>query len=281
MARDFNIQPAFTTAALDGGETRHVAMKAGMFYGLGMLDPDVYGDTYQLFGTIGDARDTATAFANMGYDCRARFSGVNVAGESVPWIATKDATLARWQADQCDLQTICKPGDWVVMGFSGHGSTTGPGLIHHETICLYDGQFSDVDQHALYCCWKAGVNVIYIYDCCYSGGMDRAALARPKRLPLTAPKLTETRQKGGTPLANIVLLCASQVSETAGDGPFNGCFSGSLLSVWAGMWDAGAVITLRGWFDATAGLMSSAFPSQHPVLMTLGGGDKILDLPLR
>lgn len=255
-------------------------MKAGMFFGLGMLDPEIYGDTYQLFGTVGDARDTSVAFYNMGFDCQAKFSGVNVAGESVPWIATKDATVSAWLEDHRRLQADAKAGDWVVMGFSGHGSTTGPGLVHHETICLYDGQFSDVDQHALYCGWKPGVNVIYIYDCCYSGGMDRAALARPKRLPLDAPKIIDTRQGSGVVVANVILLCACSVNETAGDGPFNGCYTGSKLSVWAQMRDAALVVTSRSWFNNTSELMRSVFPAQHPEMKILGGGKNILDVPL-
>lgn len=263
-------------------------MKYGSFFGLGILQPEVYGDFYALSGTVGDARDMATIAGAQGYTSGAKFSGVNlVDAAALPWVYTEDATADAWIAEHRRLQLITRPGDWVMMGFSGHGSRTLQGALvpSIETLCFFDRQMTDVEQHGLYCDWTPGVNVLYAIDSCHAGGMDRLFDARSrglrsKVLPPWAPRFVSTAVKSGEVVANVVLLLACAANETAGDGPTNGSFTSCLLSVWSQMRDAGRVITANGLYQETQGLMNRYFPDQHPQLRTLGGGEQILDVEL-
>lgn len=263
-------------------------MKAARFFGQNAVDPgvpDYQGWTGILSGCVPDARDLAIASANMGYDSSALFSGWNVAGKVMPWVLSSQCTLAAWRFAHSSLQAQAKPGDSYILGNSGHGSKydTATAVDGGETLCFYDGMLYDTEQYELMRGWPAGVNVLYILDSCHSGGMDRDRLRAAIRSSPAFVKGAEllrpapAKRSGDIP-ARILQFCACKASETAEDGPYNGAFTGCLLSIWDQFHSVGEPLTFQQWIYLTSRYMADNFPYQHPVLNVLGAGQEMLGL---
>ena len=261
----------------------------GVFFGQNAVDPnatDYQGWTGVLNGCVPDARDLAIATANIGAASRALFSGWNVAGKVIPWVMSGQCTLEAWKNAHADLQAVAKPGDMVIIGNSGHGGQydTPTEVNGGQFMCFYDGLLYDAEQHELMKAWPAGVNVLYVLDTCYSGGMDRNLLRAPIRsAPLSIKPTTKRVRADMVPsdiVANVVQFCACIPTEEAEDGPQNGAFTGSLLAVWDQANAAGTELTFLSWFDATKALMATSFPDQTPQVNVLGGGEALLALPV-
>jgi len=236
-----------------------------------------------LAGPIPDARGLCQCASNMGYDSKAIFSGWNVGGPpapGAPWVMTLDCTRAAWRQAHADLQAIAKPGDEFIVGQSGHGSQYMAAFYgNNESMCFADGTLTDVEFHKLMCGWPEGVKVVYVLDTCFSGGQDRDCQRfTPKVAPIWVGNrgIPTIEVKTGDIKAAVLQLCACRKDETAGDGPHNGVFTGSLLGVWQQAKSAGNLLTWRSWFDATAGVVAT-FAPQHPVLNILGAGASIVD----
>lgn len=260
--------------------------KAGIFFGQNAVNGaaiEYDGWWGFLNGCVPDARNLAIAYANMGFSTQAVFSGLDVAGPSIPQIMTLECTLARWRQAHAEFQGMCEPGDIYVFGNSGHGgqypiAAGGVG----ETMCFADGQLYDSEFHNMMCRWPAGVTVIYILDTCYSGGMDRD---RARRVPRVAPKwLSERNLVRPRPImkaedipARILQYCASMKPETSGDGPYGGSFTSTYLAVWEQASRAGQRLTWASWYEESRKVMDTAFPDQHPVLNVLGAGAEVLN----
>ena len=156
--------------------------KRGVFFGQNAVNGESYDGWFGVLnGCVPDARDLALIFNRLGFETSAKFSGYNVAGASIPWKLTLDCTLEAWHRTHMELQAIAQPGDFFVIGNSGHGGTyrAANGYVG-QTMCFADGQLADYDFHKLMCGWPAGVKVVYIIDTCYSGGMDRDRLPRDR-----------------------------------------------------------------------------------------------------
>lgn len=243
--------------------------------------PEYDGWAGLLAGCVPDARGLAQCASNMGYDSRAFFSGWNVGGpppSASEWVMTRQCTRDAWRQVHQDLQAIAKPGDEFIIGNSGHGAQyMAPFYGNNESMCFWDGTLTDVAQHALMCGWPEGVKVTYILDTCFSGGLDRD---RQRFTPKVAPKwmvaTPPTAAKSGDIKAAVIQLCACQKNETAGDGPNNGVFMGTLLGVWEQAKTQGKLLTRQSWLWETAAVVAK-FAPQHPVLNVLGAGASMVD----
>lgn len=258
-------------------------MRRGIFFGLNAVDQEA--EDYQgwpglLTGCVPDARDSAIASSNMGFETGAKLSGWNVAGKQIPWVMSGQTTREAWVEAHREMQAVAKPRDIFAIGFSGHGGRydTPWQFDAGETLCFYDGQMTDREQYKLMRGWPAGVTVLYVIDSCHSGGMDKHIMGAEKFYPNRL--ILEAVETKGDIAAAIVQLCACRKEETASDGPQNGAFTGSLLAVWDQSRDKGERLSIQDWFNETARLMAGAFPNQHPIIHTLGTGRDALDLVL-
>lgn len=258
--------------------------KWSTFYGQNAVDAkvaDYQGWSGILAGCVPDARDLAIATATMGYTATARFSGWNVNGKVLPWAMSGQCTIAAWRETHAVLQACVQPGDSVIIGNSGHGGQYNTSEVNGgHTLCFFDGLFRDTQQYELTRAWPEGVNVLYVFDSCHSGGLDRHAARAPIRAaPYFVKPRGPTEGTVGPPsqvLANVVEFCACRAAETAEDGPQNGAFTGSLLAVWDQAQAKGTKLTFHDWIDATVELMAGNF-AQHPTVNLLGGGTTMLN----
>jgi len=201
---------------------------------------------------------------------------------------TGDATAAVWIDAHKRLQAIAKPGDIFVFGDSGHGSTyeTILTMAGGTAFCFYERQIKEVEQHKLMTGWPEGVLVIYVYDCCHSAGLKSRELQPHiiRAAPIWLNKGMESQPqfdpKSGDIKAAIIELAACKQTETAADGPQNGAFTGSILDIWQQSQEQDVTLACQPWFDGVSQEMATNFPSQHPVLTTLGAGSNYLNTPI-
>ena len=267
-------------------------MKYGMFLGQNAVDQfandynpgggDGGGWAGILHGCVPDARDLALAFSKMGYDCQCRFSGWNVAGKQIPWVMSGQCTAEEFIRVHKDWQAIAKPGDRFVIGNSGHGyQYDTPMQFNGGTgMCFYNRMMRDSEFHQLLVGWPAGVEVIYVLDTCYSGGLREFFPMTPRVMPVVLKPEGEFQRdmpKSSDIQGSIVLLEAAQQNQTAADGQYNGAFTGSVLDVLDQMWKQGINPQVEWLFNGTKGLMATAFPKQTPNLTVLGNGASLLD----
>ncbi|WP_250865654.1 caspase family protein [Caballeronia sp. INSB1] len=140
-----------------------------------------------------------------------------------------------------------------------------------ETWCLYDGELVDDETYTALGKFKSGVRILLFVDACHSGTSARELLKqqfyssqfhvstrvgdavedtqRFKAMPsavasstyaamkdfyypiLTNSALDAAKQKLET---SVFLFSACQDNQLSRDGPFNGAFTGHLLTVWNG-----------------------------------------------
>lgn len=262
-------------------------MKYGVFFGQNAVDQtaaEYDGWAGLLSGCVNDARDLALIWAALGYESRAVFSGWNIGRSGFiaadDWRITLDATRAAWRTAHTELQSIVKPGDSVIIGNSGHGYTydTWTQFGGGQGMCFADGLLRDTEFHDQMEAWPAGVNVIYILDTCYSGGMDRGfPFGRPKAMPANILREPHERREMRSEdiKARVIQLCAALEDETASDGTINGAFTGSLLAVIDQATRAGDTLTWAQLMEHTKAVMTK-WP-QHPKLNILGAGAELVN----
>ncbi len=264
-------------------------MKAGLFFGQNAVDQnaaDYNGWSGLLSGCVPDARDLALMFASLGFETRAVFSGWNV-GVTGPvaanaWRLTLHCTRQAFRDGHAKLQAVAQAGDLVVIGNSGHGYQYDTPFHFNggQGMCFADGTLRDSELHDLMRRWRAGVQVVYLLDTCYSGGMDRAFQRLPARvMPWSLKprvKIERPELRSENIAAQVIQLCAAEDDETASDGPTNGAFTGSLLAVMDQARARGASLSWGELLAATAAVMGGAF-SQHPVLRVLGQGEELAE----
>jgi metacaspase-1 len=262
-------------------------MNYGVFFGQNAVDQtaaEYDGWAGLLSGCVNDARDLALMWAALGYESRAVFSGWNIGRSGFiaadDWRITLDATRAAWRTAHTDLQSIVMPGDSVIIGNSGHGYTydTWTQFGGGQGMCFADGLLRDTEFHDQMEAWPAGINVIYILDTCYSGGMDRGMPGAIKALPrdLRPTNQQERRAlKSDDIRARVIQLCAALPTETACDGAINGAFTGSLLAVIDQATRAGDKLTWAQLMEHTRAVMTKW--TQHPTLNVLGRGAELVN----
>jgi helicase len=107
----------------------------------------------------------------------------NLAGETV-LLRDSDATRAGIEAQFKKLET-CEPEDFVVIAFSGHGTET------HELV-TYDADPADFKRSCIpldvLAEWIARIparNLMFVLDCCFSGGSGRRPFGLKQNLAIS------------------------------------------------------------------------------------------------
>lgn len=146
--------------------------------GLNMVDPAHYaGWDGQLFGCEPDANDMYEIASSQGLKAEI--------------LLTSQATREKVLEKLGSFAETLKPGDLLVVSYSGHGGQlpdhngdeTNDGL--DETWCLYDGQLIDDELYGAWMKFKAGVRILVFSDSCHSGTvlkMRKADLENPPAL---------------------------------------------------------------------------------------------------
>lgn len=132
--------------------------------GVNRLDRNFWGGSEGLLsGCANDARDVARACANA-------VSRVVLTGIDLGPIEFRRAVR--------DLAEASRPGDRVVIWYSGHGGNDlggDPGELKSEYLCLPRGPYPEWDLQEDLRSFRPGVSVFYGSDSCYSAGQVRSA----------------------------------------------------------------------------------------------------------
>jgi hypothetical protein len=205
--------------------------------------------------------------------------------ETLSILKTADATVENVTKAVKKAAKELSAGDIFFISFAGHGGMLPdkskdereltPGDMHDESWCLYDRQFRDDEQYALYSEFDAGVRIVILSDSCHSGTASRGP-GDPEPTKLTpaenkkifgteAPASRSMRGSDALPIytarkkdyddferkvgkvdvkADILLISACQDDQEAADGPFNGKFTATVLDVWGDGFD-GSYIELH------------------------------------
>lgn len=253
--------------------------------GLNSVDPAAYdGWSGPLVACEADARSMASLCDKAGFDAHT--------------LMTEDATREAVRNAILDVAKSIGDGDIFVVSYSGHGGQL-PDLYGDEvdaldeTWCLFDGQFLDDELYRLWAEFPVGARIVVFSDSCHSGTVIKNALlagrldslcstgllsrspGSPRVMPpqITLRAYEAHRQAYDEllkappppePTCTVVLISGCQDNQLSMDGPFNGAFTGALLSTWAG----GA---FTGSYEAlTKAVRSKLPPSQSPNYMVAG-----------
>ncbi len=204
--------------------------------------------------------------------------------------ATRDSILASLQ----DLARQVRPGDMVVVGYSGHGSRTrteNDPTGWEESIVPYDsGRAPDPNRDILddeIHEWllkmaETTPNITLVFDSCFSGGITRDPFeegvrwAPPDDRPaagLWSRRNTHCEASGWRSLGDrYTLIAGCRYDESAREIHLNQD-DGTILHHGAlthflcrELYAAGREASSRDIFERTAASVTAAFPSQHPLL---------------
>lgn len=234
-------------------------MKLSLHIGLNLVDPAAYnGWTGNLNACVSDAAGLAALCARRGF----KASG----------LVNEQASLDGFRSSITQLAATVKAGDSIVISYSGHG---GQGAAwsadgYRETLCLFDGQLTDVEFLALLKLFATGVNVTVIFDSCHSGGMNKGMVAGRAMPAWVKGRVEQLTPRDDPRYPTVLMLCACRQFETALDGEVNGAFTGSLIRTFEALTADGEIPTNLKWENATSLLMARDFPSQHPTAYVLG-----------
>jgi hypothetical protein len=191
----------------------------------------------------------------------ARTCGFAILPTLLSRLATRDAVRVAVTSASKSLV----PGDIFFVFYSGHGGAVGDPTSQRglaETWCLYDGHFLDDELYELWRGFEPGVRIVFISDCCYSGGMGPPDELDPRptvtiefmrqwglapttvirAMPSELAKLIAhdrkeefdailtrvSAEKKTKPLATVLLLTACQANQLA----FGNTFTNTLRTVW-------------------------------------------------
>ena len=169
--------PTTNTTTTEGGKK----VKKAMVFSLN----DYPGTQNDLQGCNNDSLNWANLLKNKyGFDIYCR-------------ITDQDATKANITKYMTDLIINSKPGDILVITYSGHGTSVsdvnGDEIDgKDEAICLYDGFMLDDEIRVVFDKLPQGVKLTFVSDSCFSGTVTRAFLnvmndfnyvSAPKYLP--------------------------------------------------------------------------------------------------
>lgn len=177
-------------------------------------------------------------------------------------LLTKEATSQNVIAAIEHAAEILKPGDFLLLTYSGHGGQV-PDMNNEpeeedqldETWCLYDRQFLDDELYHLWSHFRQYVRILMLSDSCHSGTMAKDPLMNMldqingpaiRTLPMDVSEKTyqihksiydELQQEhpnseSATIDASVILISGCQDSQFSMDGTDNGLFTGTLLKVW-------------------------------------------------
>lgn len=229
------------------------AQRISLHIGLNSVDPAHYQ------GWAGPLNACENDAAGMAQICGAKGFATNS-------LLTAQAT--RGAVDQAvrHAAATLRAGDSFLISYSGHGGQIPDrngdeeNDALDETWCLFDGEMLDDELNQLYASFRAGVRITVFSDSCHSGTvvrmMIRSGLASPGLAPSSQTPV-ETRPRimppdimratyyahqamydglaaGNAPKARVkaslILVSGCQDNQLSMDGPFNGAFTGQLLS---------------------------------------------------
>ncbi|MEL6590045.1 MAG: caspase family protein [Bacteroidota bacterium] len=149
-------------------------------------------------------------------------------------LANKQATIGAFKAKVMEFAEKAQSGDMVLITYSGHGAQTEDtngdeeeedGL--DENLCLYDGYLVDDRINRLFCCFREGVRILLIADCCHGGSISKVG----KRSIFKPPKL---KKELPVPDASVILLSGAAANQKAYENRESklGYFTDALLKTW-------------------------------------------------
>jgi hypothetical protein len=177
-------------------------------------------------------------------------------------LLTKEATTQNVIATIEQAAEKLKPGDFLLLTYSGHGGQVpdmnnepGEDDLLDETWCLFDRQFLDDELYHLWVHFRPYVRILMLSDSCHSGTMAKDPLMNMldqtngpaiRTLPLDVSEKTYQAHKDTYDTlqqehpnsesalieASVILISGCQDNQFSLDGPVNGLFTGALLSVW-------------------------------------------------
>ena len=212
-----------------------------------MIGINTVGNSTPLHGCVNDANDIATFLTS---NCGFRQDEIRLLTD------TRATTAAILERLAWAVQGV-RPGDRIVISYSGHGAqyagrnTLGQVDRLHDVICPYD--FDWTEQHMItdsqiYGIFKdvpPGVQCVFMADACHSGDLTAKSLQRRRSLVVPGDMdwrvrtartngLKTLKSSAGFSSLHIAFLAACKSAETAGDtvidGEPCGAFTHFLLS---------------------------------------------------
>lgn len=237
------------SAGSSGGIGTRLSSGFALHIGVDTVNGKSYGGwTGSLKSSVSDAQAMAQLSASLGYTGATLTDG--------------DATSYAVMSGIGGLGSICRPGDTVLLTFSGHGGQVPTGIDDRpggvaDTWVLYDRMLIDDEIRAVFASFAAGVRIVVISDCCHSGSDDDIEPGPPEGgggvLPELRPRVIQPKASNANvrkfapvfdaamPLAwshydiaaDTLLLAACGDDEEAWEDATHGVFTSALLSVWA------------------------------------------------
>jgi hypothetical protein len=198
-------QSHHSTEAQDPNATSESGPKGyALAIGLNRVDPNHYvgAQVQELFGCEPDAEDMRDMALSQGL--------------TTCFLPTAQATRKNVLDKLDNLAQTLKPGDLLVVSYSGHGGYVedrnddeDDGL--DETWCLYDGQLIDDELHGAWMKFQPGVRILLFSDSCFSGTickMTKADMENPttKRIEELDSNWKARRVPAGLDRAKILAL---------------------------------------------------------------------------
>ncbi|MGA5068260.1 caspase family protein [Streptomyces exfoliatus] len=255
-----------------------MATGLALHIGLNQVDPARYeGWDGALVACENDAHDMARLARTAGFESTV--------------LLTADGTVANVTAALGEAAARLRPGDVLLLSYSGHGGqlpdATGsddePDALD-ETLVLYDRQFLDDEVRRTFRAFADDVRIVSFFDCCHSGssievpggeadGVRARYLPEPQQHRLyerdreffdeLRRSLAKDAPADGA-ARDALLVSACQDNQFAADGDVNGAFTAALLQVW----DDGAF--RGGYRDFHRAIQRRLPPTQSPNLYVTG-----------
>jgi metacaspase-1 len=225
--------------------------------GVNRVNPRFYSGAAPLRGCVRDAQDIGAIARARGF-------------EVLEPLFDDNATAAALEGRLGQVRSRVEAGDMFLLQYSGHGMDMRSFDVRGDrntAWCLFDGPYIDDKLFDYWLTLPAGVRVLVLSDSCHSGSAVREVQARneeraaersageeedpvPRGLDGEAQRATvdnnrqffaelkreadalKARNAGRVAGAGVLLLSGCDDSETSGDLPSNGVFTGVLKQVW-------------------------------------------------
>ena len=183
--------------------------------------------SHNLNGCVNDANGWSNLFTKLKFD-------------HVEIYLNEDVTRRSFVDNCVSLLTVSKPGDLLVITYSGHGTQVydysgDEEDGYDEALFLYDGALIDDKLRALINTYAPiGFDIVFILDSCFSGTATRKVgrgsinLGKPRFIPAKIMTSTATRNKAFLEGSMTELLMSgSSDNQYSYDANFNGEYYGA------------------------------------------------------
>ena len=195
------------------------------------------------------------------YDAEAMCEIAKSQGFETKILRSAEATAEQVRDEIRRAGKTLKSGDIFFLTYAGHGGQV-PDRSRDEkddrldeTWCLFNRQFLDDEQYALYAEFEPGVRILILSDSCHSGSVSRGGPLRPRKRSRTAramppesvrpiyiarkkcydriqDELPQTKPEGVKAVIRLISACKDN-QEADGDA-FNGYFTRAVVDLWDG-----------------------------------------------